>query len=74
MAHAILLKAAFNCLGLGVQPPTPSWGLMVSEGTNMMLFEPWPVLIFGAVLSVLVLVINLMGDGQRDVTTSGGWS
>jgi peptide/nickel transport system permease protein len=68
MAHAILLEAALSFLGLGVQPPTPSWGLMVSEGKNMMLFEPWLVLIPGAVLFVLVLAINLMGDGLRDVT------
>ena len=67
MAHAILLEAALSFLGLGVQPPTPSWGLMVSEGKNMMLFEPWLVLIPGAVLFVLVLGINLMGDGLRDV-------
>jgi peptide/nickel transport system permease protein len=66
MAHAILLEAALSFLGLGVQPPTPSWGLMVSEGKNMMLFEPWLVLIPGAVLFVLVLAINLMGDGLRD--------
>nr|WP_111301881.1 ABC transporter permease [Paracoccus saliphilus] len=68
MAHAILLEAALSFLGVGVQPPTPSWGLMVSEGKNMMLFEPWLVLIPGAVLFVLVLAINLMGDGLRDVT------
>ncbi|MFU8883050.1 MAG: ABC transporter permease [Rhodobacterales bacterium] len=68
MAHAILLEAALSFLGLGVQPPTPSWGLMVSEGKNMMLFEPWLVLIPGAILFVLVLAINLMGDGLRDVT------
>jgi len=68
MAHAILLEAALSFLGLGVQPPTPSWGLMVAEGKNMMLFEPWLVLIPGAVLFVLVLAINLMGDGLRDVT------
>ncbi|SIS72073.1 ABC transporter permease [Paracoccus saliphilus] len=68
MAHAILLEAALSFLGLGVQPPNPSWGLMVSEGKNMMLFEPWLVLIPGAVLFVLVLAINLMGDGLRDVT------
>ncbi|TDE35116.1 ABC transporter permease [Antarcticimicrobium sediminis] len=68
MAHAILLEAALSFLGLGVQPPTPSWGLMISEGKNMMLFEPWLVLIPGVVLFMLVLAINLMGDGLRDVT------
>ena len=68
MAHAILIEAALSFLGLGVQPPTPSWGLMVSEGKTMMLFEPWLVPIPGAVLFILVLAINLMGDGLRDVT------
>ncbi|WP_340108978.1 ABC transporter permease [Pikeienuella sp. HZG-20] len=68
MAHAILLEAALSFLGLGVQPPTPSWGLMVSEGKDMMLFEPWLVMIPGALLFALVLAINLMGDGLRDVT------
>jgi peptide/nickel transport system permease protein len=68
MAHAILLEAALSFLGLGVQPPTPSWGLMVSEGKQMMLFEPWLVLIPGVALFLLVLAINLMGDGLRDVT------
>ena len=72
MAHAILLEAVLSFLGLGVQPPTPSWGLMVSEGKNMMLFEPWLVMIPGAVLFVLVLAINLMGDGLRDVTAPEG--
>ena len=69
MAHAILLEAALSFLGLGVQPPTASWGLMVSEGKTMMLFEPWLVMIPGAVLFVLVLAINLLGDGLQDVTT-----
>jgi peptide/nickel transport system permease protein len=68
MAHAILLEAALSFLGLGVQPPTPSWGLMVSEGKQMMLFEPWLVAIPGVALFALVLAINLLGDGLRDVT------
>jgi peptide/nickel transport system permease protein len=68
MAHAILLEAALSFLGLGVQPPTPSWGLMVSEGKQMLLFEPWLITIPGVALFVLVLAINLMGDGLRDVS------
>jgi peptide/nickel transport system permease protein len=68
MAHAILLEAALSFLGLGVQPPTPSWGLMVAEGKQMMLFEPWLVTIPGIALFALVLAINLLGDGLRDVT------
>ncbi|EHK53011.1 ABC transporter permease [Allomesorhizobium alhagi] len=68
MAHAILLEAALSFLGLGVQPPTPSWGLMISEGKQMMLFEPWLIAIPGIALFILVLAINLLGDGLRDVT------
>jgi len=68
MAHAILLEAALSFLGLGVQPPTPSWGLMISEGKQMMLFEPWLIAIPGVALFILVLAINLLGDGLRDVT------
>ena len=72
MAHAILLEAALSFLGLGVQPPTASWGLMISEGKDMMLFEPWLVMIPGVALFILVLAINLMGDGLRDITAPGG--
>jgi peptide/nickel transport system permease protein len=68
MAHAILLEAALSFLGLGVQPPTPSWGLMISEGKQMMLFQPWLITIPGIALFLLVLAINLLGDGLRDVT------
>ena len=68
MAHAILLEAALSFLGLGVQPPTPSWGLMVSEGRDMLLFDPWLITIPGVALFVLVLAINLLGDGVRDLS------
>ena len=68
MAHAILLEAALSFLGLGVQPPLPSWGLMVSEGKDMMYFEPWLITIPGVALFLLVLAINLLGDGLRDLT------
>ena len=68
MAHAILLEAALSFLGLGVQPPTASWGLMVSEGRDMLLFDPWLITIPGVALFVLVLAINLLGDGVRDLS------
>ena len=68
MAHAILLEAALSFLGLGVQPPEPSWGLMVSEAKGLMFFDPWLITIPGAAIFALVLAINLLGDGIRDVT------
>jgi peptide/nickel transport system permease protein len=74
IAHAVLLEAALSFLGMGVQPPLPSWGLMVSEGKEFMLFSPWIIMIPGFVLSLLVLSINLMGDGIRDITAPEGRS
>lgn len=68
MAHAILLEAALSFLGLGVQPPEPSWGLMAAEAKGMIFFESWLIAIPGAALFALVLSINLLGDGIRDVT------
>ncbi|NKB56269.1 MAG: ABC transporter permease subunit [Alphaproteobacteria bacterium] len=68
VAHAVLLEAALSFLGLGVQPPTPSWGLMVAEGKGHMYFKPWVISIPGFAIFALVLSINLMGDGIRDIT------
>jgi peptide/nickel transport system permease protein len=69
VAHAILLEAAFSFLGLGVQPPLPSWGLMIAEGKQSMIFAPWLIAIPGGFLFLLVLAINLVGDGLRDLTS-----
>lgn len=68
MAHAILLEAALSFLGLGVQPPDPSWGLMIAEAKGMIFFDAWLITIPGVALFALVLCINLLGDGMRDVT------
>jgi peptide/nickel transport system permease protein len=72
MASAILLEAALSFLGLGVQPPLPSWGLMISEAKSYMFFSAWLIAIPGAALFALVLAINLLGDGIRDVTAPEG--
>ncbi len=68
MARAVLLEATLSFLGLGVQPPLPSWGLMVAEGKDFMFFQPWLITIPGVALFMLVLSVNLLGDGIRDVT------
>jgi len=68
MANAILLEAALSFLGFGVQAPTPSWGLMLNEGREYMFFSPWLLALPGVCLFLLVLAINLFGDGLRDVT------
>jgi len=72
MGSAILLEASLSFLGLGVQPPLPSWGLMVSEAKSYMFFSPWLITIPGLALLALVLSINLLGDGVRDVTAPEG--
>lgn len=68
MASAILIEAALSFLGVGVQPPTPSWGIMIAEGKQHLFFKPWLVMIPGVALLLVVLSINLLGDGLRDVT------
>jgi peptide/nickel transport system permease protein len=68
MAHAVILEASLSFLGMGVQPPTPEWGLMIAESKSYMLFDPWLVGIPGTALFLLVMSINLLGDGIRDVT------
>lgn len=66
-ASAILLEASLSFLGLGVQPPLPSWGLMISEAKNYMFFAFWMIALPGTLLGILVLAINLTGDGLRDI-------
>lgn len=68
MAHAILLEATLSFLGLGVQPPEPSWGLMLSEAKGDMFFNPWMITVPGVALFTLVMGINMLGDGLRDVS------
>lgn len=67
MAIAILLEAALSFLGLGVPPPLPSWGLMISEAKDYMFFSPWVIMVPGVSLFILVLGINFLGDGLRDM-------
>ena len=69
---AILLEAALSFLGLGVQPPLPSWGLMISEAKAFMFFSFWLIAIPGIALGALVLGINLLGDGLHDVSAPSG--
>ena len=72
MATAILVEAALSFLGLGIRPPTPSWGLMIYEGRNFMFFQPYLVAIPGAAIFTLVIAINMLGDGIRDITAPEG--
>jgi peptide/nickel transport system permease protein len=72
MALAILLEAALSFLGLGVPSPLPSWGLMISEAKDYMYFSPWVIMVPGIALFVLVLGINFLGDGLRDLLGTRG--
>ena len=62
----IFLEAALSFIGLGVTPPTPSWGAMINEGYSGLRSNPHLVLFPGIALSVLTLAFNFMGDGMRD--------
>jgi peptide/nickel transport system permease protein len=66
MANAIMMEAALSFLGLGVQPPTPSWGEMISSGRNYMMVAPHVATIPGLAIMLAVLGFNLLGDGLRD--------
>jgi peptide/nickel transport system permease protein len=66
MAFAIIAEASLSFLGLGVQPPTPTWGQMVSSGSGYLTQAPWISLFPGLAILVTVLGFNLVGDGLRD--------
>jgi ABC-type dipeptide/oligopeptide/nickel transport system permease subunit len=68
MAGAIMAEAALSFVGLGAQPPTPSWGAMVSEGRDLLRVAPWVSLVPGLAIGVAVLGFNLVGDGIREAT------
>lgn len=65
-AYAILLESALSFLGLGAQPPEPSWGNMINTGRGFMAQAPWLGIVPGLALFLCVLGFNLLGDGMRD--------
>lgn len=67
VAGAILVEAALSFLGLGVQPPTPSWGGMLSFAREKIFTAPWISIFPGLAIFVTVLGLNLLGDGLRDL-------
>ena len=62
----ILAEAALSYVGLGAQPPTPSWGRMLADAQTMVSFAPHLALMPGFAIILTVLGLNLMGDGLRD--------
>ena len=67
LAFAVLAEAALSFLGLGTQPPNPSWGLMLAEGRGFIDIAWWLAFFPGMAIFVTVLCFNLLGDGLRDV-------
>lgn len=67
VAGAILSEATLSFLGLGTQPPTPSWGAMLGRGREFVWTAPWLTLFPGLAILVTVLGLNLLGDGLRDI-------
>ena len=65
---AILAEASLSFIGVGIQPPTPSWGLLIAEGKDAIFFQPWLIILPGIALFALVVSINMLGDGLRDIT------
>ena len=63
---AILLESGLSFLGIGVVPPTPDWGLMIAEGRAFITLAPWISGVPGLALAILLVALNLLGDGLRD--------
>jgi peptide/nickel transport system permease protein len=66
LAYAVLAEAALSFLGLGIQPPFPALGSMVSEGRAFLSLSPWGSIVPGCAIVLMVLGFNLLGDGLRD--------
>lgn len=66
IATNVMLEASLSYLGIGVQPPTPSWGGMIQQGQSFYRTAPWLVIFPGLVILITVFAFNLLGDGLRD--------
>jgi peptide/nickel transport system permease protein len=66
LSYGILIESALSYLGVGVQPPTPSWGTILNEGKEFLALAPWVSLFPGGFIMLSVLAFNVVGDGLRD--------
>ncbi|WP_342361786.1 ABC transporter permease [Terrarubrum flagellatum] len=66
-ASAIRLEASLSFLGIGTQPPNPSWGNIIRDGLNSLFGSPWPIIGAGLAITCVVLAFNLVGDAVRDL-------
>ena len=67
MGGAVLSEAALSFLGLGIRPPQPSWGSMLSDAREEITIAPWLSVFPGLAIFLTVLGLNLLGDGLRDI-------
>ena len=67
MSTAIIVESSLSFFGLGVQPPAPSWGMMIKSGVDSIRLTPWLAVFPGLAISLAVLAFNLLGDGLRDL-------
>jgi len=66
IASAVIIEAALSFLGAGVPPEIPTWGNMIADGRLFLQIAPWPIFFPGLCLAILVLAVNILGDGLRD--------
>jgi peptide/nickel transport system permease protein len=71
-SYSVFLVASLGFLGLGVQPPSPDWGLQINEARTFFAIAPWVLLFPACTIAVLVIATNLMSDGLRQVMLPGG--
>jgi peptide/nickel transport system permease protein len=71
-AWAIMAESALSFLGLGARPPTPSWGLILNEGRNVLEYAPWQAVFAGVTIMVAVFSLNVLGDGLQDALDPAG--
>ena len=67
IATAVRLEATLSFLGLGTQPPKPSWGNIIRDGLGNLFGSPWPIVAAGLAITVTVLAFNMLGDAVRDI-------
>jgi peptide/nickel transport system permease protein len=72
VGNAIIVESSLSFLGLGVQPPTPTWGNMLMDAQATMATEPWLAIFPGVAILLVVLSVNFIGDGLQDVLDPAG--
>jgi peptide/nickel transport system permease protein len=72
VGNAIIIESSLSFLGLGVQPPTPTWGNMLMDAQSTMASEPWLTVFPGTAILLTVLAVNFIGDGLQDALDPTG--